>query len=87
MQEIERCTSVVATSLEEQNAATGEISQNVASAANGARAIVSVLDRVAGTASQTQSSAKAVLMASQTVETATAKLRENIDNFLQRVAI
>ena len=87
MQEIDRCTSVVATSLEEQNAATGEISQNVASAANGTRAIVSVLDRVAGTASQTQSSAKSVLMASQTVETATAKLRENIDNFLQRVAI
>ncbi len=60
---------------------------NVASAANGTRAIVSVLDRVAGTASQTQNSAKSVLMASQTVETATAKLRENIDNFLQRVAV
>ena len=87
MQEIDRCTSVVAVSLEEQNAATGEISQNVASAANGTRAIVSVLDRVAGTANQTQSSAKTVLLASQTVETATAKLRENIDNFLQRVAI
>ncbi len=87
MQEIDRCTSVVAAALEEQNSATGEISQNVASAANGTRAIVSVLDRVAGTASQTQNSAKSVLMASQTVEIATAKLRENIDNFLQRVAI
>ena len=46
MREIDRCTSIVAASLEEQNAATGEISQNVASAANGTRAIVSVLNRV-----------------------------------------
>ena len=87
MQEIDRFTSAVAASLHEQNIATGEISRNVASAAEGAKDIVAVLDQVAGAVSQTQGSADTVLEASERVATAAAKLQENVDNFLHRVAI
>jgi methyl-accepting chemotaxis protein len=87
MQEIDQFTSSVATSLEEQNTATGEISRNVASAAGGTRVVVSVLGQVAGAVSQTRSSADTVLAASETVETAAAKLQANIDSFLKRVAV
>ena len=87
MQEIDRFTSTVAASLQEQNHATGEISHNVASAAEGAKVVVSVLDQVAGTVSQTRSHADTVLKASETVATAAAKLQENVDHFLHRVAI
>jgi methyl-accepting chemotaxis protein len=87
LQEIDRFTSTVAASLEEQNAATGEIFRNVANAAEGAKVIVSVLDQVAGAVGQTRSSADTVLKASETVATAAAKLQENVDDFLHRVAI
>ena len=87
MQEIDRFTSTVAASLQEQNVATGEISRNVASAAEGAKVVVSVLDQVAGAVSQTRSYADTVLKASEAVETGAAKLQENVDNFLHRVAI
>ena len=87
MREIERFTSTVATSLQEQNVATGEISQNVASAAEGAKVVVSMLDHVVEAVGQTQSHAATVLKASETVAAATAKLQENVDNFLHRVAI
>jgi methyl-accepting chemotaxis protein len=87
MQEIDRFTSTVAASLQEQNAATGDISHNVASAAEGTKLVVSVLDQVAGAAGQTGTHADGVLKASETVATAAAKLQENVDNFLNRVAI
>jgi methyl-accepting chemotaxis protein len=87
MQEIDRYTSTVAASLQEQNVATGEISRNVASAAEGAKVVVSVLDQFAGAVSQTRSYADTGLKASETVATAAAKLQENVDNFLHRVAI
>ncbi len=44
MQEIDGCTGAVSTAVQEQSAATTEISHNVASAADGARLVVSVLD-------------------------------------------
>ncbi len=87
LQEIDRFTSAVAVSLQEQNAATGEIFRHVANAAEGAKVVVAVLDQVAGAVSQTRGYADTVLTASQTVATATAKLQENVDDFLHRVAI
>jgi methyl-accepting chemotaxis protein len=87
LQEIDRFTSAVAVFLQEQNAATSEIFRNVANAAEGAKVVVSVLDQVAGAVSQTRSYADTVLNASETVATAAAKLQENVDDFLSRVAI
>jgi methyl-accepting chemotaxis protein len=87
LKEIDRFTSTVAGSLEEQNAATGEIFRNMTNAADGAKVVVSVLDQVAGAVRQTRSSADTVLKASETVAAAAAKLQENVDDFLHRVAI
>ena len=87
MQEIDNYTSAVAATVQQQNAATGEISQNVASAADGAKLIVTVLSEVAGATTQTQQSAQTVLSASESVEEATANLRSEVEGFLTKVAV
>jgi methyl-accepting chemotaxis protein len=87
IQEINQYTAAVAASVEQQNAATGEISHNVASAAKGTSHVVSVLDQVAGAATETRASAEVVHDASQTVESAVANLRLEVEDFLARVAV
>jgi methyl-accepting chemotaxis protein len=87
MQEINQYTTAVAASVEQQNAATGEISHNVASAAKGTSHVVSVLDQVAGAATETRSSAEVVRDASQKVETAVSNLRTEVEEFLAKVAV
>jgi methyl-accepting chemotaxis protein len=87
MQEIDQYTSAVAISVEQQNAATSEISQNVTSAADGAKVIVSVLSEVAGATTESQQSAQTVLAASELVEQAAAKLRGEVEGFLTKVAV
>ena len=86
MQDINQYTSAVAGSVEQQKAATGEISHNVASAAASAKAIAAALDEVAGGVTQTRSSAETMLAATEEVETATAKLRSEFEEFLGTVA-
>ena len=86
MKEIDSCATAVSAAVEEQSAATAEISQNVASAADGAKLVVSVLDEVAGAATETRQSAESVLTASQAVEAAAAELRREVEGFLARVA-
>jgi methyl-accepting chemotaxis protein len=86
MQEIDSYATAVAAAVQEQSAATSEISQNVASAANGAKLVVSVLDDVTGAATETRQSAQSVLTASQAVEAAAAELRREVEDFLARVA-
>ena len=87
MQEINQYTSAVAASVEQQNAATGEISHNVASAADGTGQVVSVLNDVAGAATETRGSAQVVRDASETVEQAVANLRIEVEDFLAKVAV
>ena len=82
MQEIDGCATAVSSAVEEQSAATAEISQNVASAAQGAKLVVSVLGEVAGAATETRESAESVLSASQAVEAAAAELRREVEGFL-----
>jgi methyl-accepting chemotaxis protein len=86
MQEIDGCATAVSAAVEEQSAATTEISQNVAGAADGAKLVVSVLHEVAGAATDTRQSAESVLTASQAVEAAAADLRHAVEGFLTRVA-
>jgi len=86
MQEIDGCTTTVAAAVQQQSAATAEISQNVAGAADGAKLVVSVLGNVTGAASETRQSAESVLSASQAVEAAAAELRHEVEGFLARVA-
>jgi methyl-accepting chemotaxis protein len=87
MQEIDSYTSAVAATVQQQNAATSEISQNVASAADGAKLIVTVLGEVAGATTKTQQSAQTVLNASESVEDAAANLRDEVEGFLVKVAV
>jgi PAS domain S-box-containing protein len=87
MQEIDNYTSAVAASVQQQNVATGEISQNVASAADGTKLIVTMLSELTGATTKTQQSAQTVLTASESVEEAAAKLRDEVENFLTRVAV
>ncbi len=86
MQEINQYTAAVAASVTEQNAATGEISHNVASAAQGTGHVVAVLGEVNNAAAETRNSAQVVRDASQTVETAVAGLRLEVEDFLRKVA-
>ena len=86
MQEIDSCATAVSSAVEEQNAATAEISQNVTGAADGAKLVVSVLNDVAGAATDTRQSAENVLSASQAVEAAAAELRREVEGFLASVA-
>jgi methyl-accepting chemotaxis protein/PAS domain-containing protein len=86
MKEIDGYAAAVSSAVIQQSAATSEISQNVASAAEGAKLVVSVLDDVANAATETRQSAESVLTASQAVETAAAELRQEVEGFLARVA-
>jgi methyl-accepting chemotaxis protein len=86
MDEINRSTSSVAASVEQQNAATSQILRNVAGAADGAQVVVSVLEDVAGAAMETRASAQSVLDAAQSVETALTNLRSEVAAFLDKVA-
>ncbi len=87
MQEIDSYTTAVAASVQQQSAATNEISQNVTSAASGAKLIVTVLREVAGATIETQDSAQTVLAASELVEKAAANLRSEVEGFLTKVAV
>jgi methyl-accepting chemotaxis protein len=87
MREISEYTSAVASSVEQQNAATSEISHNVTDAAQGTVMAVSVLGEVAGAATATRTSAQTVLTASKSVESAVANLRGEVETFLGKVAV
>ena len=86
MQEISRYTGSISASVEQQTAATKEISHNVASAADGTKVVVSALEQVTGAVNKTGTSAGTVLSASHAVKTAAASLRETVDGFLRKVA-
>jgi methyl-accepting chemotaxis protein len=86
MREIDGYTSAVAHALEEQDAATGEISQNVSCAADGAKGMVAVLDDVTSAVAETRTAASEVLAASESVEAAGIGLQRRIERFLARVA-
>jgi methyl-accepting chemotaxis protein len=85
MREIDSYTSAVAASIEQQSAATGQISCNVANAAKGTSVAVSVLGKVSEAATHTRASADAVLDGSQAVELAVLDLRTEVEAFLRKV--
>ena len=86
IEEISSYTSAVAGSIEEQSAATLDISNNVANAAQETSKIVAVLGEVADAAVATRTSAEVVLSASKSVEGAVDNLRREIETFLGNVA-
>jgi methyl-accepting chemotaxis protein len=87
MQEINRCTTAVAASVEQQSAATNEISHNVASVAAGSDVVVSVLEQVADAVDRTGLSAATALEVSDAMQSAAAHLRDKVERFLSKVAV
>jgi NO-binding membrane sensor protein with MHYT domain len=87
MQDIQQFTAAIASSVEEQHAATNEISNNVAAAASGTKSVVSVLERVSTAITDMKASAETVLAASAAVEKAADSLRGSVDGFLRKVAV
>jgi methyl-accepting chemotaxis protein len=87
MREINNYTSAVAASVQQQNAATSDISQNVAGAAEAAKLIVTVVQDVAKATLESQDSAQTVLTASVSVEEAASQLRSEVESFLSKVAV
>ncbi|HEY7245918.1 MAG TPA: PAS-domain containing protein [Xanthobacteraceae bacterium] len=85
MREINKYTSAVAASMEQQSAATGQISSNVTHAAEETSIVGSVLGKVSEAATHTRASANAVLDGSQAVEAAVSELRGEVENFLHKV--
>jgi len=73
--------------VQQQNAATSEISKNVTGAADGAKLIVTVLSEVADATTETQQSAQTVLAAAESVEDAAVNLRNEVEDFLTKVAV
>jgi len=87
MGEINNYTAAVASAVEQQSAATGEISQNVAGAAQGASHVVEVIGEVVSAAAETRASAETVRATSQTLEGAVGNLRLEVEDFLKKVAV
>src|SRR5262249_17153526 len=87
MQVIDEHTTAVAAAIQQQSAATSQISQNVTSATDGATLIVEELNEVAGATAETQESARTVLAASKSVEDAAANLHNEVETFLTKVAV
>ena len=85
MLEINRYTSSVAASIEQQSAATGQISVNVTNAAQGTDVVATALGKVTDAATHTNASARTMLDGSQAVETAVTELRTEVENFLAKV--
>jgi methyl-accepting chemotaxis protein len=84
--DISTYASAVAGSIEQQGAATVEISNNVANAAQETGRIVSGLSEVAEAVSAARSGAEIVLTASKSVEGAVENLRREVESFLANVA-
>ncbi|HWC94424.1 MAG TPA: PAS-domain containing protein [Pseudolabrys sp.] len=87
MREIDNHTAAVSQSVQQQSAATGEISQNVVGAADGTKLIVTVLSEVAGATTETQRSAQSVLIACESVEEIATDMRGEVESFLTKVAV
>ena len=86
MQEISSDTSRTAAAVEEQDAATGQISENVSSAAAVSKEVGILLGLVAHAVAETHGSAHTVLDASTALDSLAHELRGEVEGFLKKVA-
>jgi methyl-accepting chemotaxis protein len=84
--EIYGITTGIAASVEQQEAATQEISQNVAQAADGSRLAATTVDGVTATANETRQQSERLVGASTKLGTAAQQLSDSVDAFIQEVA-
>ena len=86
MGSVDQYMASIASSVEQQGAATDEISHNVAQAAQGTRSVVSNISGVTQATTQTAQSAQDVNAAAGSVTENTKRLDETINAFLRAVA-
>ncbi|WP_181708108.1 methyl-accepting chemotaxis protein [Chthonobacter rhizosphaerae] len=86
MVDVDHYSAAMASAIEEQGAATGEISQNIESAANRTQTVASDIEDLDTAVRETSASATRVLEAAGTVGRATESLDREIDGFLKSVA-
>lgn len=85
IEDINQITTSVAAAVEEQGAATREIARSVEQAADGARTVSSSIDTVAGAAGNSRSAASRLLDVSTALNSQTAELRGQVEQFLGAV--
>ncbi|AXS41170.1 HAMP domain-containing protein [Breoghania sp. L-A4] len=84
--DVQENAASIAAAIEQQNAATGEISRNIAEAADGTRMVAAnVSDLRSSTAMATQS-AERIRETSENVGSINERIRARIDGFLEKVA-
>ncbi len=86
MDDVTTYTTNASGAVEQQGAATSEISRNVSLVQSGVAGVASVVDRVREAADRTGEAADAVTRASSEVDQAADTLKAEIDGFLDRVA-
>jgi len=86
MEDVNGYTSAIAAAVEQQGAATGEISRNVQHAAEGTRTVAGDLDGLKATVDQSTESANDVLGASRKVTETSRRLKSEFESFLSEVA-
>ena len=84
---INEIATTIASAVEEQGAATGEISRNVQEAAQGTGEVSSNITGVTQAATETGTAASEVLAAADGISKQSVALREQVDNFLQQVRV
>ena len=86
LSEIDQVSREIGASVEEQGAATSEISRNAQSAAAGTVSLASDVDEVTTTVGETESAARSVRVASESLAGQAQRLKSAIDGFLNGVA-
>jgi len=86
MKEVNGYTSAVAVSIDEQGTATAEIAQNVQNAASGTKNAADNMSGVAASVEITNNSAGQVKTASDAANEQATRLKQTIDQFLDKVA-
>ncbi|OKL42390.1 methyl-accepting chemotaxis protein [Pseudovibrio exalbescens] len=85
MGDVNDITQSIAAAVEQQGAATTEISDNVQQAAQGTRNVAENMSGVTASASETSATASQVLSASETLKSQADSLQANIATFLREV--
>ena len=82
---VKEISAVIATSVEEQGAATQEISSNIQQASQGTIEVSSNISAVTEAAQQTSSGSTQVLGAASELASSSARLRQEVESFLSEV--
>ena len=86
MENVNQYTTTIATAVEEQGAATAEISRNVQQAADGTRTVVETMSAMNQAVDETSRSAEETGKSASSAVAQTDDLRRTIDGFLKEVA-